>query len=191
MDHQSGGQPLCLQTMAPRTSSLPAPASIPRATSTEQARYGEQESPDGIGNVVVSMLASRVSDGLLVAATHGRGVFSANVEGTITSNEDGIEVPTEARLQQNYPNPFNPETTIQYELSTAQHVELSVYDATGRRVKVLENEFKNAGTHEVQWNGTNQGGRTVASGTYIYRLHVLSNNGSIEQSLSGQMVFLK
>ena len=151
----------------------------------------EQESPDGIGNVVVSMLASRVSDGLLVAATHGRGVFSANVEGTITSNEDGIEVPTEARLQQNYPNPFNPETTIQYELSTAQHVELSVYDATGRRVKVLENEFKNAGTHEVQWNGTNQGGRTVASGTYIYRLHVLSNNGSIEQSLSGQMVFLK
>ncbi|MBX2819400.1 MAG: T9SS type A sorting domain-containing protein [Rhodothermaceae bacterium] len=151
----------------------------------------EQESPDGMGNVVATMLASRASDGLVVAATHGRGIYSANVMGTITSNEDGIEVPTEARLDQNYPNPFNPETTIKYELSASQQVELSVFDATGRRVQVLENGFKNAGTHEVTWNGKDQSGQAVASGMYIYRLHVLGTNGAIEQSLSGEMVLLK
>ena len=151
----------------------------------------ELEAPETIGNVVVNMLATRAVDGLVVAATHGRGMYSANVSGTTTSSEDEAELPTQAQLNQNYPNPFNPETTISFELAVGQQVELSVYDAMGRRVNVLESGYKAAGTHEVTWNATDQAGRQVASGMYMYRLHVLSNEGSVEQSLVGQMVLMK
>ena len=153
----------------------------------------ELEGPDSIGNVVVNMLDGRSSDGLLVAATHGRGVYSANVAeaGNPVSNEDEIELPQTARLDQNYPNPFNPETTISYELGRAGQIELAVFDATGRRIRVLESGLRNAGTHEIQWNGRDENGITMASGTYFYRLQVLGNELGSEQVLTGQMVLLK
>ena len=147
----------------------------------------EMEGPDTIGNVVVNMLATRLSDGLVVAATHGRGVYSANVVGPPLSNDDDIEVPQRVRLEQNYPNPFNPETTIRYELEASQEIELSVFDATGRRIRVLERGVKAPGMHEVQWNGTDQAGQTMASGTYFYRLQVLGG----QEVLTGEMVLLK
>jgi hypothetical protein len=69
------------------------------------------------------------------------------------------------RLQQNYPNPFNPTTTITYELPRTSHVSLTVYDMLGREVSVLVNEKKEAGVHEVEFNGS-----ALASGVYLYRL---------------------
>jgi hypothetical protein len=70
-------------------------------------------------------------------------------------------------LQQNYPNPFNPSTTITYELPGTSEVRLSVYDILGREVTVLVNEKRDAGIHEVKFDGTH-----LASGVYIYRLTV-------------------
>ncbi len=43
----------------------------------------EHESPDGIGNVVVDMIDSRETDGLVVIGTHGNGVFSANITSSL------------------------------------------------------------------------------------------------------------
>ena len=153
----------------------------------------ELEGADTIGNVVVNMLAGRSTDGLLVAGTHGRGVYSANVAGAgnPVSNEDEVELPQSARLEQNYPNPFNPETTIKYELGKAGQIQLAVFDATGRRVNVLDTGLRNAGSHEVQWDGTDQSGRVMASGTYFYRLHVLGTEQGSEQVLTGHMILLK
>jgi hypothetical protein len=68
-------------------------------------------------------------------------------------------------LLQNYPNPFNPSTTIKYELPQSSEVRLSVYDMLGREVSVLVNERRNAGIHEVKFDGSN-----LASGVYFYRL---------------------
>jgi flagellar hook assembly protein FlgD len=45
-----------------------------------------------------------------------------------------------------------------------------VYDLVGRRVKTLVNDDRHAGQHFVQWDGTNEAGRGVASGTYFYKL---------------------
>jgi flagellar hook assembly protein FlgD len=73
-------------------------------------------------------------------------------------------------LQQNYPNPFNPTTRIEYTLPKAMRAELVVYDLVGRRVKTLVNDDRHAGQHFVQWDGTNEAGRGVASGTYFYKL---------------------
>ena len=81
--------------------------------------------------------------------------------------EEVGRVPTAYALGQNYPNPFNPSTTITYELPTSSEVRLSVYDMLGREVTVLVNEKRNAGVHEVKFDGSN-----LSSGVYIYRLTV-------------------
>lgn len=68
-------------------------------------------------------------------------------------------------LKQNYPNPFNPYTTISYYLPNTLKVSLVVYDATGREVATLANDFQSAGTHSVIFDGNK-----FASGIYYYRI---------------------
>jgi len=73
-------------------------------------------------------------------------------------------------LHQNHPNPFNPATTVEYELGEAGHVQLSVYDLSGRRVTTLVNQTQSRGHHSIVWNGTSSSGATVSSGIYFCRL---------------------
>jgi FlgD Ig-like domain len=73
-------------------------------------------------------------------------------------------------LTQNYPNPFNPSTTIKYELSVTSFVSLKVYDILGREIITLVNKIISAGTHTVQWDGTNSLGQKVGSGVYFYQV---------------------
>jgi hypothetical protein len=102
----------------------------------------------------------------LFAGTYGRGVWRRPLSEMITSVDLGVtELPAEFLLRQNYPNPFNPSTTIRYELPKTSHVSLNVYDVLGREVSVLVNERKDAGVHEVKFEGAN-----LASGVYFYRL---------------------
>lgn len=75
-----------------------------------------------------------------------------------------------AELKPNYPNPFNPRTSLVFELARDQHVELAVYALDGRLVGRLASGQYPAGRHEVIWDGLNQGGRAVPSGTYLTRL---------------------
>lgn len=68
-------------------------------------------------------------------------------------------------LYQNYPNPLNPITNIQFDLPKSEQVKLSVYNILGNEVAVLVNEKLNAGTYQVDWNGS-----SFASGVYYYNL---------------------
>lgn len=77
------------------------------------------------------------------------------------------ELPSAVALHQNYPNPFNPTTSIRYEVTSSDLVQLEVFDMLGRRVRTLVNGHVGAGTHEVQLNAQNLG-----SGLYVYRLSV-------------------
>jgi flagellar hook assembly protein FlgD len=52
------------------------------------------------------------------------------------------------------------------------HVRLEIYNIRGQRVRTLMNGPVPAGVHEVDWDGTNQRGRPVTSGSYFYRLSV-------------------
>jgi len=71
----------------------------------------------------------------------------------------------------NHPNPFNPSTTISYRLAETLPVSLRVYDLSGRLVRTLvHGENQSPGAHEFVWEGRNDGGQSVASGTYVYRL---------------------
>jgi hypothetical protein len=95
-------------------------------------------------------------------------VFSAN--GYYTSYKGSAAVPETYRLLQNYPNPFNPSTTIYYNLVSTTNVDLAVYNMIGQRVKTLVSAVQEAGTQSSVWDGTDESGRPVASGIYLYRL---------------------
>ena len=75
-------------------------------------------------------------------------------------------IPDEYVLYQSYPNPFNPTTTIKYAIPSSDKVSIIVYDILGREVATLVNEYKNAGTHTVEFNATG-----FASGIYFYQIN--------------------
>ncbi|MFK7845160.1 MAG: T9SS type A sorting domain-containing protein [Rhodothermales bacterium] len=79
------------------------------------------------------------------------------------------EVPDAFALAQNFPNPFNPSTTIEFQVSQAQHIELRVFDVLGHEVAVLANEVTPAGTYSLQFDATD-----FASGMYFYQLKGLN-----------------
>lgn len=75
-------------------------------------------------------------------------------------------IPVTYTLSQNFPNPFNPLTTITYNLPTASHVTLEVYNVMGQKVATVVDGFREAGVHSYEW-----GGSEFSSGVYFYRLH--------------------
>jgi hypothetical protein len=82
------------------------------------------------------------------------------------------EIPARTALLENYPDPFNPSTTIRYTLSEDSHVVIEVYNMLGQLTKTLLNASQPAGNKEVAWDGSNDFGRKVASGIYIYKMTV-------------------
>ena len=76
----------------------------------------------------------------------------------------------EFAMEQNFPNPFNPVTTIQFSLPQEDAVRLVIYNSLGQAVRVLVSEHMGAGRHTASWDGTDDLGRDVASGVYLYRL---------------------
>jgi hypothetical protein len=73
--------------------------------------------------------------------------------------------PANYELAQNYPNPFNPSTTIRYGLPNRAHVMLTVFNALGQQVALLQNGEQEAGYHEVRFDGSG-----LSSGVYFYRI---------------------
>lgn len=67
------------------------------------------------------------------------------------------------------PNPFGFTTAIHYGLGSSRPVWLAIYDMSGRRVKLLEDRVAAAGLHQATWDGTDDAGRLVPSGVYVYR----------------------
>jgi hypothetical protein len=78
---------------------------------------------------------------------------------------DRAGTPREFTLQQNYPNPFNPETHIQFTVAQIGHLQLKVYDVTGRLVRVLADAEYQPGTYDVVLEATG-----LSSGVYFYEL---------------------
>ena len=101
--------------------------------------------------------------------------------------EDGRKrsIPESSVLFQNYPNPFNPSTTIEYQLDKAGHVKLVIFDDLGRKIKSLFHSYQTPSEYKVCWDGTDDGGKKVASGNYFY---ILSLDKYI---LSKKMILIK
>ena len=87
----------------------------------------------------------------------------------ITTGVSDDEVTYVYSLDQNFPNPFNPVTRISYSLAERGPVSIVVYDVTGRRVRVLVDEVRDAGPHSLVWDGRGDDGNELASGVYFVR----------------------
>ncbi|MBN1212791.1 MAG: T9SS type A sorting domain-containing protein [candidate division Zixibacteria bacterium] len=91
---------------------------------------------------------------------------TASLTVSVTDVDDPIvNLPGSFELYQNYPNPFNPTTTFAFNLASLSHVNLQIYDITGRLVDERDLGSLSAGNHQVEFNA---GG--LASGVYLYRL---------------------
>src|SRR4030095_1189803 len=84
---------------------------------------------------------------------------------TITGIIQGSEIPKIFKLYQNYPNPFNPVTSIKFNIPKPSFVNITIYDALGRKLDELVNTKLIAGYYNAEWNASN-----YASGIYFYRI---------------------
>lgn len=100
-------------------------------------------------------------------------------------------LPLRYELHQNYPNPFNPVTKISYDLPERSFVEISIFNTNGKLVKRLVNEQKDAGYHNVEWNGTDMNGKRISSGVYFYRLSAKNLKTGREFIQTRKMILLK
>lgn len=92
------------------------------------------------------------------------------------NNEPGLRY----ILSDNLPNPFNPETKIYFEIPVREFVKISIYDITGREIKTLVNEFRDKGSYDVTFDGSE-----LTSGIYFYRM----NAGKFSQTK--RMILIK
>jgi hypothetical protein len=69
-----------------------------------------------------------------------------------------------------FPNPFNPVITLRYELPENGHVNITIYDMLGRQVKTLINQTQDAGYKSLIWDATNDYGKPVSAGIYLYQI---------------------
>ncbi len=148
-----------------------------------------QEGATTIGSVVCDMIDFRTSDGLIVVATHGNGVFSTNI--VVSSPTVESTIPSDFVLNQNFPNPFNPSTTIRYSLPERSHVRIHVYDAAGREITLLRDRSEGAGHHEVQWNAKDARGNPVSSGVYFYTLTAVGDGNETKFTKTERMTYVK
>jgi hypothetical protein len=123
------------------------------------------------GNIkkTVSYKISAVDNNINESLKSDRAIIRGYFEGCYENNNDKFvlknNIPSKFNLMQNYPNPFNPVANIKYDLPKDIFVTIKIFDINGREIKTLVNEFKNAGSHLISFNGTE-----FASGIYFYRI---------------------
>lgn len=105
-----------------------------------------------------------------LATFHGNSFGEWADSITVGTDDFNEALPDKLRLYQNYPNPFNPSTVIGYDLPVNSNVSLILYNMLGQEVRNLFSGYKEAGNHQVIWDGKNNNGNNVSSGIYIYRL---------------------
>lgn len=125
-----------------------------------------QQGINAIGNAVCDMIETRISDGLVVIATHANGIYSTNITSVndIVTVNDIAAGKSELDLK-NYPNPFLQSTTIEFSLTKKSTINLQVWDECGRLIETLVNETLQEGKHVVLFDKKN-----LKAGIYYYCL---------------------
>jgi len=99
-------------------------------------------------------------------------------EGVVDVKSVPEEYPHTFFLSQNYPNPFNPVTTIPYYLPQTSNITITIFNELGAKVREWHFVSLNAGSHALVWEGTDEYGKPVSSGTYFYRMSAGSFSAS-------------
>jgi len=88
-----------------------------------------------------------------------------SINGLITPEGVGVEdaAPAAYSVDQNSPNPCNPTTTIGFTIANPGNITIDVYNVAGQKVDTIANNYMDAGTHSVVWDGSN-----FSAGVYFY-----------------------
>lgn len=139
---------------------------------------------DGVSDPVVTAVGARTNLSTFGVDAAGELLFADWINGRIhrfTSTAVAVEEPASPvspvtfRLGDPRPNPFTPRTEIPFEVDGTVRARLEIFDVAGRAVRTLLDARIAAGHHEHIWDGTDQAGAPVASGTYLVRLTVDGN----------------
>ncbi len=142
--------------------------------------------PAGQTVVAAFGLCNGTSQNDLVAASQAaQQKYDTVLSGGAAVEETAGVVGPVYTLKQNVPNPFNPATRIAYTVPAAAVVTLKVYNLAGQLVRTLVDGPSSAGGHEVIWDGRDDAGQSVASGTYFYELRA---DGELVQSRKMQLM---
>ncbi len=119
------------------------------------------------------------SEIIAYAVTSGGMVLKCNQPVNLLVDLDSYTptISSEFTLEQNYPNPFNPATTIRWQSPESCVQKIKIYDILGNEVKTLVDEFRPAGTYEIQFDAS-----ALASGIYFYRM-TAGNYSSVKKMI--------
>jgi len=134
--------------------------SISNATSMDSASFIV---PNEVGKEIHIVLTV-TDDGLPNLEAYTRFIFKI-IAGTSTEPKSSIEIPDAYKLDCNFPNPFNGSTKFSYSIPKSVHVNLAVFDISGKKVVQLVDETQTAGRYEAFYQPI-----SLASGIYFYRL---------------------
>lgn len=118
-------------------------------------------------------LDTAYSVGLIVgngAKTGSSQAYTITIELVVNDPTAVGDVAPAFAITGNHPNPFNPATSIEFALGATARTTLDVFDLSGRKVRTLVDATLDAGQHTALWNGLDDSGRGLASGTYVARL---------------------
>jgi len=92
------------------------------------------------------------------------------MEYPFTPVDAGDIIPLVTELRGNFPNPFNPDTQIAFSINKQSHVQITIYNIRGQKVRTLVDEQRDANNYTVTWNGTDNNRKPVSSGIYFYKM---------------------
>jgi len=114
------------------------------------------------------------TDDNIVTGTYIYRLKQIDYDGTFSySDEIEVEVnfaPSDYALFQNYPNPFNPSTSVRFQVPQTSSVTVKIYDMLGQEVRTLFTGEVVRGIYAANWNGLNDAGLQMSSGSYIYKM---------------------
>lgn len=122
----------------------------------------------GLGSAsIVDSLIIRWQSGLIqrFANVLPNNIYNIIEGQPLNANLAHTILPEKYILEQNYPNPFNSETVIKFSISKKENVKLSVFDITGKELRVILDDYLNEGIYEKHINF-----QDLPSGVYIYKL---------------------
>lgn len=161
--------------------------------------YTRLYTTDTLGNILseryLPSVRSYVHIYSIIPLNNGDMIFSGGIDDTYTNFEDILvlrtdenlnspplainqviyNIPPAFKLYQNYPNPFNPKTTINFDVSKKNYLEMIIYNIEGKEVQILTRKIYKEGNYKVDWNGDN-----FPSGIYFCKLRSVNTIETIK-----------
>jgi hypothetical protein len=144
----------------------PAPDSVVFASSDGGNSW---YSTGGLDGAYECLCLLQASNGSIYAGTSPNGdIFRYNPTTSVEENHSTIAL--QYQLAQNYPNPFNSTTAIRFQMAKAGRVTIKVYNVLGQKIKIIEDDYYEAGWHEIQFDGLDENNTIITNGAYLYSM---------------------